>query len=67
MGCNFILLVVETFGVWSLRIRIYIYLFIGFTSMLQTIADHTTACSGTSTKLARKHFFIAALCFFVNQ
>ena len=25
-------------------------------AMLQTIADHTTACSGTSTKLAKSHF-----------
>ena len=45
-GCDFIPLVVETFGVWSpFALR-----------MLQTIADHTTARSGTSTKLARSHF-----------
>jgi len=45
-GCDFIPLVVETFGVWSLfALR-----------TLRTIADHTTARSGVSTKLARKHF-----------
>ena len=44
-GCDFIPLVVETFGVWS-----------PFTlRTLRTIADHTTARSGASAKLARKH------------
>ena len=44
-GCEFIPLVVETFGVWSL-----------FTlRTLRTIADHFTATSGASAKLARKH------------
>ena len=44
-GCDFIPLVVETFGVWSpFALRI-----------LRTIADHTTTRSGASTKLARKH------------
>jgi len=45
VGCDFIPLVVETFGVWSpLALR-----------TLRTIADRTTARSGVSTKLARKH------------
>ena len=42
---QFIPLVVETFGVWSpFALR-----------TLQTIADHTTARSGASAKLAWKH------------
>jgi len=44
-GCDFIPLVVETFGVWS-----------PFTlKSLNVVADHTTARSGCSTRLARKH------------
>ena len=46
-GCDFIPLVVETFGVWSpFAFR-----------TLQTIADRTTTRSGTSTRLARKNLF----------
>jgi len=45
-GCDFIPLP-ETFGVWSP---------FALCSYVQTIADHTTACSGTSTKLAKSHF-----------
>jgi len=45
-GCDFVPLVVETFGVWSpFALR-----------TLHIIADRTTARSGVSTKLARKHF-----------
>ena len=44
-GCDFIPLVVETFGVWSpFAFR-----------TLQTIADRTTTRSGTSHRLARKN------------
>ena len=43
IGCDW---VVETFGVW-LPFALH---------MLQTIADCTTACSGTSTKLVTSHF-----------
>ena len=44
-GCELIPLVVETFGLWS-----------PFTlQILETIAERTTARSGASAKLARKH------------
>jgi len=44
-GCNFVSLVVESIGVWSpFALR-----------TLHTIADHTTARSGVSTKAAQKH------------
>jgi len=46
-GCDFIPLVVETFGVRF--------------AMLRIIADRTTARSGASTKLARKHFILQQL------
>ena len=45
VGCDFIFLVVKTFGVWSPFAL----------SMLRTIADRTTARSGASTKLAREN------------
>ena len=44
-GCDFIPLVVGTFGVWSPFAL----------NMLRIIADYTTARSGASTKLARKN------------
>ena len=44
-GCDFIPLVVETFGVWSPFAL----------KSLNVIADRTTARSGCSTRLARKH------------
>ena len=44
-GCDFVPLVVETFGVWSPFAL----------QTLRTIAERTTAISGASTKQAHKH------------
>jgi len=53
-GCNFVPLVVETFGVWS-----------PFTlKVLRKIADRTSARNGVSTKQARKN---SAVCFFKDK
>ena len=45
VGCDFVLLVVETFGVWSPFAL----------QTLRTITERTTARSGASTKQACKH------------
>ena len=55
-GCDFIPLVMETFGVWSPFVLQVIY----------SIADHTTARSGASTRVARKNLLqqLSVLCHF---
>ena len=56
-GCDFIPLVVETFGVWSpFALR-----------MLQTIDDRTTARSGASNQAGQITLFMTAICIFVDQ
>ena len=58
VGCDFIPLVVETFGVWSPFA----------VCMLQTIADCTTARSGASIKLARQNLFQQlSVCVWLNN